>query len=128
MLLLRSEKRFISLTRERQGAKKGRAGGESKLTRRPPTENSFRPPHLGTFPPSVNNTSADPLRNRFRRVSNNGFQGAILTRFCSSVRFPLPRLARPGYAFEQHCREVSQSGVCDFKSLATCNPEHLACV
>ena len=36
-------------SRDRQGG--GKRGGGQNLTRRPPTENSFRPPHLSTFPP-----------------------------------------------------------------------------
>ena len=41
-------------------------------------------PHGKQFP-------TDHLRNGFQRVSKNGFQRAILVRFCFSVRFaPLP--------------------------------------
>ena len=42
--------RVNGFSKERQrGGKKW--GGGQNLTRRPPTKNSFQPPHLGTFPP-----------------------------------------------------------------------------
>ena len=46
---------YKNYSRERQrGGKKAGGGGGQNLTRRSPTENSFRPPHLGTFcPPPI---------------------------------------------------------------------------
>ena len=67
------------------GGKTG--GGGAKLTRRPPTENCFRPPSPRYVPPPPHChlsyevpyklpefPSVDPLKNTFRRVSKNGFQ------------------------------------------------------
>ena len=82
-------------------------GGGQNLTRRHPTENSFRPPSprrilppppprplpsllvdsLKKFPEFP---SADLHRNSLRKVSKDGFQQGILARFCFSLRFALP--------------------------------------
>ena len=90
-----------------RGQKKG--GGQN-LTRRPPTENSFRPPSPRyVLPPPYSISLRKSLRsaqyfpqpttseNSFRRVSKNGFRRAILARFCFSIRFAPPPLALPSF-------------------------------
>ena len=80
-----------------------KVGVGQNLTRRPPTENSFRPPSPRYVlpPPPYPISLIKSLRNPqnfpqvtssetiFRRVSKSGFQGAILprlARFCFSAR------------------------------------------
>ena len=49
-----------------------RGGGGQNLTRRPPTENGFRPPHLGTFPPPPGG-----ILGYFQGVQNFGPTGIL---------------------------------------------------
>ena len=96
---------FHNTTRKRQRGGQKRGGGQN-LTRRTPTENSFRPPHLGTFcPPPYGISLSKSLRSaqNFPQLtssetafggSQNSFRRAILARFCFSVRFA-PPLALP---------------------------------
>ena len=44
--------------------------GGGTLTRRHPTESSFRPPHLGTFPPPPHLFSADCKRGRWKGATS----------------------------------------------------------
>ena len=79
---------MLPLIRHR-GGQNSRGGGGQNLTRRTPTENSFRPPSPRYVPPpnaisliksltnSQNFPSCDPLENSSQRVSKNGFRRAI---------------------------------------------------
>ena len=84
----------------------------------PPTEDSFRPPspRYGFPPPSIPFLFSSPSKleipriflrwtplNRFRRISKNGLQRAILARFCFSVRFPPSPFALPSWVLGGAC-------------------------
>ena len=116
-------------------------GGGQNLTRRPPTENSFRPPSPRyVLPPpysislskSLRNCpefpSADLLRNSFRRVSKNGFRRAILARFCFSVRFAPTPLALPSINVKTKPSNYRESAWTSPSPICSQTEKHVLCI